>query len=242
MEDYEYLWLASAGGPQIGVDNPGDEAARAFIASRTRFSRVPTDLYAARAALGAALAGQIVVADSDHDGLTDDQEETLGLDPDNADTDGDYLSDAEELGDPSQPTDTDGDGTIDALDSDSDGDGVRDALEAGDDDLTTPAVDTDGDGAPDYRDTDSDDDGVLDGPDNCRTTGNPDQADSDGDGHGDACDEVFDVPPADREPEGCGCRIPGAPSRGAGSALATMLAVAIGLRRRGPSLRLRRPR
>lgn len=57
MEDYEYLWLVNEGDPQIGVTNQGDTLARGFIASRTHFSRVPTDLYEARAALAAQLTG-----------------------------------------------------------------------------------------------------------------------------------------------------------------------------------------
>ena len=57
MEDYEYLWLLNAGDPQIGVDNAADAVAQTFIDSRTLFSRVPTDLYAARAAIAAQLTG-----------------------------------------------------------------------------------------------------------------------------------------------------------------------------------------
>jgi hypothetical protein len=51
MEDYEYLWVLNNGDPQIGLDNIADQAAGMFIESRTRFSRVPTDLYAARAGI-----------------------------------------------------------------------------------------------------------------------------------------------------------------------------------------------
>ena len=57
MEDYEYLWLLAGGDPQIDVPNLADAEAEQFIASRTLFSRVPTDLYAARAAIAALLAG-----------------------------------------------------------------------------------------------------------------------------------------------------------------------------------------
>jgi hypothetical protein len=57
MEDYEYLWLLNDGDPQIGVTNPADTVARQFIDSRTLFSRVPTDLYATRAAIAAQLTG-----------------------------------------------------------------------------------------------------------------------------------------------------------------------------------------
>ncbi len=57
MEDYEYLWLLNGGDPQIGVVNEADTLAGQFIASRTLFSRVPTDLYTTRAALAARLTG-----------------------------------------------------------------------------------------------------------------------------------------------------------------------------------------
>ncbi|MBN1656808.1 MAG: DUF4091 domain-containing protein [Anaerolineae bacterium] len=57
MEDYEYLWLLAGGDPQIGVPNAADVEAGHLIASRTLFSRVPTDLYATRAALAEQLAG-----------------------------------------------------------------------------------------------------------------------------------------------------------------------------------------
>ena len=51
MEDYEYLWLLKDGPPQIGDQDMADRLAGQFISSRTRFSRVPTDLYETRAAL-----------------------------------------------------------------------------------------------------------------------------------------------------------------------------------------------
>jgi hypothetical protein len=57
MEDYEYLWLLNQGDPQIGVTNAADTLAGQFIASRTLFSHVPTDLYATRAAIAAQLTG-----------------------------------------------------------------------------------------------------------------------------------------------------------------------------------------
>ena len=148
--------------------------------------------------------------DSDGDGLTDDEEDALGTDPNNADSDGDFISDAFEVGDDLEnPIDTDGDGTIDALDDDSDEDGVSDADEAGDEDLTTEPVDTDGDGTPDFRDLDSDDDEVTDADDNCRLVENTDQVDADEDGLGDACDDDVAGPVisggSGAEEVGCGC-------------------------------------
>jgi len=55
MEDYEYLWLLTQHDPQIGSTHRADTLARQFIASRTRFSRVPTDLYETRAAIAGAI-------------------------------------------------------------------------------------------------------------------------------------------------------------------------------------------
>ena len=148
--------------------------------------------------------------DSDSDGLTDDEEDALGTDPNNPDSDGDFISDAFEVGDDLEnPIDTDGDGTIDALDSDSDEDGVSDADEAGDDDLTTDPVDSDEDGDADFRDIDSDDDEVTDADDNCRVVANTDQVDADGDDIGDACDDDVTGGPDNTgngaEEDGCGC-------------------------------------
>lgn len=65
MEDYEYLWLLNEGDPQVGVANQADDLAGQFIASRTRFSRVPTDLYAARAAIAARLTGPSAAKSAD---------------------------------------------------------------------------------------------------------------------------------------------------------------------------------
>ena len=131
--------------------------------------------------------------DSDEDGLTDAEEEALGTDPNDPDSDGDFIGDAFEVGDDLEnPLDTDGDGTIDALDDDSDEDGISDADEAGDEDVATDPIDTDGDGTPDFRDLDSDDDEVGDADDNCRIVENADQVDTDDDGQGNACQDDDD--------------------------------------------------
>ncbi len=99
--------------------------------------------------------------DSDHDGLTDDQERDLGTDPNNPDTDADGLSDGEEarLGSSPNNPDTDGDGLNDAEEArlgtnvsnpDTDSDGLSDAEEV---QLGTDAKnpDTDGGGKSDGR-------------------------------------------------------------------------------------------
>ena len=78
--------------------------------------------------------------DSDGDGLTDEQEESFGSDPNNPDSDGDGLQDASEQEEGTDPNsaDSDGDGlgdleevqgSTDPNNPDSDGDGFDDAYE-----------------------------------------------------------------------------------------------------------------
>jgi hypothetical protein len=55
MEDYEYLWLLAEGNPQIDVTNVADTYVAQLVQSRTRFSHVPTDLDATRAAIAQEL-------------------------------------------------------------------------------------------------------------------------------------------------------------------------------------------
>jgi hypothetical protein len=57
MENYEYLWLLNEDDPQIGVTNEADTLARQLIDSRSLFSRVPTNLYATRAAIAGRVTG-----------------------------------------------------------------------------------------------------------------------------------------------------------------------------------------
>ena len=66
------------------------------------------------------------LVDSDNDGIDDDTEDELGLDPNDPDADDDGVLDSED-----GLTDTDGDGLIDALDADSDNDGLNDGTERG---------------------------------------------------------------------------------------------------------------
>ena len=68
--------------------------------------------------------------DKDNDGISDEKEKELGLNPNSKDSDGDGISDNEEIGDVNRPTDSDGDGVIDALDRDSDNDGILDIDES----------------------------------------------------------------------------------------------------------------
>ncbi len=90
------------------------------------------------------------LADTDGDGLTNDEEAALGTDPLRGDTDGDGLSDADEA----PRGDSDGDGLPDPLDPDDDDDGIPTRDEG--------VGDPDGDGIPNYLDDDSDGDGTPD--------------------------------------------------------------------------------
>ena len=122
--------------------------------------------------------------DTDGDGLTDDQEIELGLDPTKADFDDDGLTDGQEINeyntDPKNP-DTDGDGlsdgdevnsyNTDPNNTDSDGDGLTDY-----DEVITYKTD------PNDANGDADGDGVSD-VDEINTYGtDPTNPDSDGDG------------------------------------------------------------
>ena len=57
MEDYEYLWLLAGGDPSVGEGNPADTLVAELVSSRTRFSHVPSDLAATRAAIAYELGG-----------------------------------------------------------------------------------------------------------------------------------------------------------------------------------------
>lgn len=89
------------------------------------------------------------VGDRDGDGIPDKDEETLGTDPDDPDTDDDGLNDGEEIrrGNPRIRDDA---ADTDPLDADSDDDGLSDGDEVNGDRATDPYdPDTDGDGLQD---------------------------------------------------------------------------------------------
>ncbi len=132
--------------------------------------------------------------DGDSDGLTNAQEDALGTDRSNPDTDGDGANDGAE------PGDTDGDGPPDALESsltDTDGDGVTNQLDAANNNPCVPnanstpclALDSDGDGltnaqedqvGTDRGNADTDGDGANDGAEAGGNVNAP--LDTDGDG------------------------------------------------------------
>jgi len=124
--------------------------------------------------------------DTDGDGLTDEEEQRLGTDPNSADSDDDGLTDSEEVNeyetDPLNP-DSDGDGLndgdevmshdTDPLNEDSDGDGLTDGEEINEYRTNPLNEDSDGDGISDFdevnthnsdpNNNDSDGDGFTDG-------------------------------------------------------------------------------
>ncbi|MEP7234674.1 MAG: OmpA family protein [Ignavibacteriota bacterium] len=142
--------------------------------------------------------------DSDGDGLTDEQERSLGTDPHNPDSDGDGLKDGEEVNEyKTNPLngDTDGDGlkdgaevrthNTDPLKADTDGDGLSDGDEVLKYKTNPLKADTDGDGLSDGDEVikyhteplkvDTDGDGLSDGDEVVKYKTNPLTPDSDGD-------------------------------------------------------------
>ncbi len=139
---------------------------------------------------GLTFAGESCSSDKDNDGLTRCEEEELGTDPRNPDTDSDGLKDGAEVKqyktDPRNP-DTDGDGLKDGeevmkyktnpLKADSDNDGLNDY-----DEIMTYKTDP--------LNPDTDNDGLKDGEEVLKYKTNPLNADTDGDGLKDG-EEVF---------------------------------------------------
>jgi hypothetical protein len=94
--------------------------------------------------------------DTDNDGLTDYQESLLGTNPEDADSDGDLITDTLEVQGFEYFTLT---WTLDPLEIDTNGDTIDDWRECPD---APVCLDTDGDGTPDLFDRDNDGDGVPD--------------------------------------------------------------------------------
>ena len=129
----------------------------------------------------------VVIFDQDSDGISDEDEIALGLDPTSNDSDKDGIPDGSEVGDVNNPNDSDGDGVIDAIDPDDDNDGIATANEDAnldaDNNPATGITDSDADGIADYLDTDSDGDNITDA-NEAVASGN----DTDNDGIDDAID------------------------------------------------------
>jgi outer membrane protein OmpA-like peptidoglycan-associated protein len=143
--------------------------------------------------------------DSDHDGLMNDEEESLGTDPENPDTDGDGLNDGQEVNTTKTnplKADTDSDGLKDGEEvnnyktdpnkADTDGDGLNDGSEVTQYQTDPLNPDTDGDGLKDGDEVntyktdptkpDTDGDGLKDGDEVNTYKTDPTKADTDGDG------------------------------------------------------------
>jgi hypothetical protein len=156
--------------------------------------------------------------DSDGDGLSDQQEQAIGTDPNNPDTDSGGVNDGDEVNngtdpldasdDNQPPADSDGDGLSDTReatlgtdpnDPDTDNDRLNDGLEVDTHGTDPLHVNTDRDGLSDYAEVrwygtdpkhaDTDDDGMTDGEERKTYMTDPLAADTDGGGINDG-DEV----------------------------------------------------
>jgi uncharacterized repeat protein (TIGR01451 family) len=174
------------------------------------------------------------IKDTDGDGLSDDQETTVGSDPNDADSDDDGVPDGQE---PNPTDDTDGDGLINVLDPDSDNDGLFDGTEMGFDcdgddvDASKNTCIPDGDkGATTTSplDPDTDDGGVSDGIEDANHNGVID--DGEGDPNDPSDDGVAGLPQgASLEGGGCSCRTAATENSALNPALLAACALALGL-------------
>ncbi|MCH1926991.1 IPT/TIG domain-containing protein [Shewanella sp. C32] len=137
--------------------------------------------------------------DRDSDGVADDIELALGMNPKLQDTDGDGIFDGNEfhvfINQTELLLDADNDGIPNWLDDDSDGDGIPDRVEG--------TGNQDADLLPNFVDTDSDNDGLLDNPNNAYIDSDGDRVpnyadvDDDGDRILDINDDALGQPPYD---------------------------------------------
>lgn len=135
-----------------------------------------------QAGVGLVFTGEAGSSDYDLDGLTLDQENSIGTDPENPDSDGDGLIDGLEFNQYK----------TDPLNSDSDQDGLSDGDEIKNYTTNPIALDTDKDGLNDGEEVfthdtdplrlDSDFDGISDNEEISKTKTNPTKSDTDGDG------------------------------------------------------------
>lgn len=132
--------------------------------------------------VGVAYSQESCSSDKDKDGLAKCEEQELGTDPRNADTDGDGLNDGVEVKQY----------TTDPRKADTDGDGLKDGEEINQYKTNPLKVDTDADGLTDYDELmkfktdplkpDTDGDGINDGDEVMKTKTDPLKVDTDGDG------------------------------------------------------------
>jgi outer membrane protein OmpA-like peptidoglycan-associated protein len=176
--------------------------------------------------LGLTFTGESCSSDRDGDGLGKCEEERLGTDPNNPDTDGDGLTDGEEVlkykTDPLK-ADTDGDGLsdydeiykykTDPLNRDTDGDGLSDGDEVLKYKTDPLKADTDGDGLSDGDEVlkyktdplkkDTDGDGLSDGDEVLKYKTDPLKVDTDGDGLSDYEEVmVYKTDPLNKDTDG----------------------------------------
>ncbi|WP_439025541.1 hypothetical protein [Haloarchaeobius sp. DT45] len=152
---------------QAVVDVSGDESLREWVERYVTTDAVPS--VPRDQSLFAEPEGPL---DSDDDGITDEEENRLGLNRLNPDTDGDGLADQTERDIGTDPTkkDSDGDGLDDGTErnfantdptaADTDGDGLDDGTERYDTNTDPTVADSDGDGVPDGADAAPNDDTV----------------------------------------------------------------------------------
>ena len=122
--------------------------------------------------------------DSDGDGISDGTEDTIGTNPNDADSDDDGVKDGDE---PNFADDSDGDGDVNALDPDSDDDGLFDGTELGKDcaNAATDAAagkcvaDADPTTTTNPLDDDTDDGGAKDGDEDTNHDGKVDDGERD---------------------------------------------------------------
>jgi hypothetical protein len=147
------------------------------------------------------------LSDTDADGTLDSQDNCMfTANPDQKDSNGDWVGDAcqqaqcsdgkdndndylvDYLSDPGCASPADNDETAVTTTLDTDADGVPDNADNCPTTANPNQADRDNDGTGDACDPDNDNDGVNDAADNCPNVANPSQLDSDHDGIGDACD------------------------------------------------------
>lgn len=153
--------------------------------------------------LGVAYVSEGCDADHDGDGIGRCDEELLGTDPNNPDTDGDGLWDGEEVNIYK----------TDPLNKDSDGDGLTDYEEVKNYKTDPNKADTDGDGLNDYDELmkhktdplnkDTDGDNLTDGDEVLKHKTDPTKKDTDGDGLQDGAEvSIHKTDPTNKDSDG----------------------------------------